>query len=249
MDLRPRNRKMRRTNRTRKLKGGGLPALILAALVAAASYFFGPGQNPFRAKDAGPEARGDVTVAKVYDGDTLLLSHGEKVRLIGIDCPETHENTKLFKDARRTGEDIEVIKTMGRKAKKFTNDLAMGRRARLEFDVERKDRYGRSLAYVFILKDGSPAPGGYAVEFEGQHWYFLNAAIIGEGYATPMTIPPNVKYAEVFSGAFAGARDSRKGLWREHSPPPLSPPKPARAKKRAKAALVTAESMRPEMPH
>jgi micrococcal nuclease len=72
-----------------------------------------------------------------------------------------------------------------------------GKRVSLEFDVERYDRYGRLLAYVY-LKDGT----------------FVNARIVQEGYASLMTYPPNVKYADMFLKLYQQARQDRRGLWK-----------------------------------
>ncbi len=68
---------------------------------------------------------------------------------------------------------------------------------RLEFDVEKRDRYGRTLAYVY-LEDGT----------------FVNAKILEEGYGQVMTIPPNVKYSDHFLKLQREARAGNKGLWR-----------------------------------
>jgi micrococcal nuclease len=135
-------------------------------------------------------------VRRVVDGDTLLLESGERVRLIGIDTPEVHESNKLYRDARKSGEDAASIQAMGRRAAAFTRQLVEGKRVRLEFDVEKHDRYKRLLAYVY-LPDGT----------------FVNAEIIRQGYASVMTYPPNVKYADEFLKLFREAREANKGLW------------------------------------
>lgn len=136
-------------------------------------------------------------VVKVVDGDTLKLSSGEKVRLIGIDTPEAYYGDKLVRDSKRSGKDVKTIMALGRKASAFTKDLCLNKRVRLEYDAEKRDRYGRSLAYVF-LEDGT----------------FINAKIIEEGYAQIMTIPPNVKYAGQFQALERIARKEMKGLWK-----------------------------------
>jgi micrococcal nuclease len=140
----------------------------------------------------------DILVTRVIDGDTLQLESGERLRLIGIDTPEMHESNKLYADSRRTKKDINTIKLLGRKAYEFTRNLVEGKRVSLEFDVEKYDRYNRLLAYVY-LKDGT----------------FLNAKIIEEGFAQPLTIPPNVKYAQTLLKLYQQARLQQKGLWKE----------------------------------
>lgn len=135
-------------------------------------------------------------VKKVFDGDTILLASGEKVRLLGIDTPEMHDSDKLLRDSRRSGESAQSIKQLGRKSYQFARDLLEGKMVSLEFDVQKYDKYGRLLAYVY-LEDGT----------------FVNAKIIEEGYADLMTIPPNLKYADLFKELLQKARDKRKGLW------------------------------------
>jgi len=135
-------------------------------------------------------------VRRIVDGDTIVLSDGTKVRLIGVDTPEIHNSEKLLKDSRRSGRDIRTIQRMGSRAKEFTKRKCLGKAVRLEYDVERKDRYGRTLAYV-RLEDGA----------------LLNAEIIRSGYGRLMTIPPNVKYADLFLNLEREARKGSKGLW------------------------------------
>jgi micrococcal nuclease len=138
----------------------------------------------------------DILVQRVIDGDTVQLETGERVRLIGIDTPELHESDKLYRDSQRTKQDVSTIQELGRRAYAFTRNLVEGKRVSLEFDVEKHDRYGRLLAYVY-LKDGT----------------FVNAEIIKHGYASLMTIPPNVKYAQLFLSLYRDARMNKRGLW------------------------------------
>jgi micrococcal nuclease len=138
----------------------------------------------------------DIYVTRVIDGDTLKLENGERVRLIGIDTPELHESDKLYRDSQRTHQDIQTIKALGKRAYDFTRSLVEGKSVTLEFDLERSDKYGRLLAYVY-LKDGT----------------FVNAEIVKQGYASLMTYPPNVKYADLFLKLYREARENRRGLW------------------------------------
>jgi micrococcal nuclease len=139
----------------------------------------------------------DIFVIRVIDGDTLQLANGERVRLIGIDTPEIHESDKLYRDSQRTKRDVNTIRQMGRRAYEFTKNLVEGKRVRLEFDVDKRDRYNRLLAYVYLKEDNT----------------FVNAKIIEEGYASLMTIPPNVKQAQLFLQLNQEARRERRGLW------------------------------------
>ena len=143
----------------------------------------------------------DVGVARVYDGDTFRLDNGDKVRLVGIDTPESSENKKLFRDAARLGHDVKKILAMGRAASQYTKSLLEGRRVRLEFDIQQRDKYGRLLAYVYRVDDG----------------LFINEEIIKNGYAYPMTIPPNVRHADEFKELFREAQKAGRGLWASHT--------------------------------
>jgi micrococcal nuclease len=140
----------------------------------------------------------NVYVKRAVDGDTLVLATGERVRLIGIDTPEMHESAKLHRDSERTKQDIKTIVKLGTRAYEFTKKLVEGKRVSLEFDVEKHDKYNRLLAYVY-LKDGT----------------FVNAEIVRQGYASLMTIPPNVKYADLFLKMYQEARENKRGLWAE----------------------------------
>lgn len=158
-----------------------------------------------------------VTVVKVYDGDTVGLSDGQKVRLIGIDTPEEHDSDKLFEDARKSGQNIATIKAMGQKAHQFTSRWVLGQTVRLEFDQERRDKYGRLLAYIYMPFPhpslSSLPRAGYIVNVDGKKWYFINATIIQAGYATPMAIAPNDKHKAVFQSLYQQAQENHLGLW------------------------------------
>jgi len=136
-------------------------------------------------------------VERVVDGDTLKLSDSERVRLIGIDTPESKDNAKLRKDSKRTGQNAKEIIEMGKRAADFTRKLVDGKEVKLEFDVSQRDKYGRLLAYVYLI-DGT----------------FVNAEIIKQGFAQVMTIPPNVKYQDLFLKLQKEARENKRGLWR-----------------------------------
>ncbi|MCS7308259.1 MAG: thermonuclease family protein [Aquificaceae bacterium] len=147
-------------------------------------------------KDAVP-----CVVVHVSDGDTFhcTLSSGEevKVRLVGVDTPESSDNPKARRDAERSNVSVEEIIRMGKLSAEFTKKLLpRGTRVYLEFDVQKTDKYGRLLAYVW-LPDGS----------------MLNELLVREGYAQVYTIPPNVKYQERLLQAQRYARENRKGLW------------------------------------
>ncbi len=145
-------------------------------------------------------AQQTTTVTRIVDGDTLkvfYLEGEESIRLIGIDTPESRVNKKTKKDAKRSGQDIETIIAMGKRATEYVESLVKpGGLITIEFDVQERDRYKRLLGYVY-LSNGK----------------MLNEEIVKAGYASVMTIPPNVKYKDRFLIAYQEARKDKRGLW------------------------------------
>jgi endonuclease YncB( thermonuclease family) len=125
-----------------------------------------------------------ATVARVIAGDTLSLSTGEAVRLIGVDTPETRHPKELMHPP-------------GTEALAFAVQLVEGKKVRLEFDRQRKDRYKRLLAYVYVGD------------------IMLNAELVRQGYAQVVTLPPNVKYQQLLLQLQREAREAKRGLWGE----------------------------------
>lgn len=168
-------------------------SLTLGAGVRAGSPTACP--NPPR-----PAALVKSTVVNVVDGDTIdirsLNGPRVRIRLLGIDTPEVHESEKLRRDVRSSGRSRETIQALGRIAWNFTRKQLDGKDLGLEFDVQRRDHYGRTLAYVWFT-DGR----------------LFNLLILREGYAQVLTIPPNVKYAGLFVACQREARENRRGLW------------------------------------
>ncbi len=124
---------------------------------------------------------------RVTDGDTIELSTGQLVRYIGIDTPEVR---------RKQGDQwVRDPEPFGEEASALNRQLVEGKSVRLEYDAQTHDRYGRLLAYVY----------------EGP--LFVNAELLRQGYAQPLTIPPNVKYAETFRALSQEARKAGRGLW------------------------------------
>jgi len=121
---------------------------------------------------------------------------------------------------------------MGQEATEFVNDLmelCQENKVIIEFDIDRRDKYGRLLAYVFCEKQyGGLGVSVFSIKYKlgdralnGLHYeliegLFLNATIIKSGYATPMTIPPNVKYADLFKELYEEAREQKRGLWKQN---------------------------------
>lgn len=130
-----------------------------------------------------------LLVTKVSDGDTFWVTHPsgkkEKIRLIGINTPE----------ARNTGRT--EVEYFGKEASAYAKQLLLNKQVRLEFDVQKYDRYKRTLAYAYL-------PSGTMV----------NALLVKEGYALAATYPPNVRYQETFQNLEKEARRAKRGLWR-----------------------------------
>ncbi len=132
-----------------------------------------------------------MLVRQVVDGDTLILATGERVRLIGVDAPEQEGPYTR-------------AEPFGAESAAFARRLAEGRRVRLAFDAERRDAYGRTLAYVAVGD------------------LDLNAELIRQGYARAYRRFPHRRLDE-FVRLEGEARAARRGLWGAAAPAPGSP--------------------------
>ena len=132
----------------------------------------------------------------VSDGDTLVLENGEKVRLIGVDTPELSDDPRNNDSARRNRLDKKTVGNFAKKAKDFTESLVAGRPIRLEYDWQRTDKYGRTLAYVYREEDG----------------LLVNAEIIRQGYGFPIVYFIFDRKDE-FRKLGNEARHARRGMW------------------------------------
>ncbi len=126
-----------------------------------------------------------IPVVEVHDGDTvsvIMNKKREKIRLIGIDAPEIGQ------------------KPWGEKAKKYLETLLIfsGWKVKPEFDVDKRDKYGRILAYLWTTN--------------GE---MVNLLMVKAGYAMLFTFPPNVKYVTELKSAQREARDMGLGIWAE----------------------------------
>jgi len=155
--------------------------VLCAALVVASSCAL---------VDDGDETRppGHGVVVGLVDGDTFDVRIGdveERVRLIGIDTPESVARDR-------------PVECFGPEAKaRMAELLPVGTEVRLERDVEARDRYGRLLAYVFRVEDG----------------LHVNHALVLEGYAEARRYEPNVARQGELDAAEAAARAASRGLW------------------------------------
>ena len=129
-------------------------------------------------------------VSKITDGDTFYVmtknSEKFKIRLIGIDAPESYNVGKKFRK-----------EYFGKEAKVFATNLLKNKKVKLTFDVQKTDRYGRILAYAYL-----------------ENGVFLNQYLVENGFAVVATFPPNIKFVEVFTKAEKFARNKKLGLWK-----------------------------------
>ena len=156
-----------------------------------------------------PAGAAAQVVERVVDGDTIIVRDVGRVRLIGVDTPETVHPSR-------------PVEFFGREASAFTKRLLDGKRVRLEYDQQRTDRYGRTLAYVH-LPDGT----------------FVNAEIIRRGYGHAYTRFP-FKYLERFRGLERDARRAGRGLWGSAAPQAATRDAPPRDAPPARAATAIA---------
>ena len=133
--------------------------------------------------------RGLATVVHVIDGDTIDVEIGgrtERVRLTGIDTPETKKPNS-------------PIECWGPEASAFTESLLpVGTVVRIERDIVGRDDYGRLLGYVHLVDRSD---------------LFVNLEIVEQGFARPLTIEPNSTFAREFAAAARRAERSDRGMW------------------------------------
>lgn len=135
-----------------------------------------------------PILYGLYDVVRVIDGDTIVIDiEGEHktVRLIGVDTPES-----VHPDAARNTDE-------GTIASEWTASLLTDTKVYIEYDVDRTDDYGRTLAYVY-LDDGIT---------------MVQNELLKNGIAKVMTILPNERYAFQFTRLEAEAQKTGAGFW------------------------------------
>lgn len=122
-------------------------------------------------------------VEKVFDGDTILLANGQKVRFLGVNTPEVAGRNK----SSEVG---------GEQAKAWLKRYLEGKKVSLQGDVEKQDKYQRTLAHVFTE--------------DKQH---VNLELVRRGLAAINIYPPNLKYVDALVEAQQQAESSRLGIW------------------------------------
>ncbi|HEY6638634.1 MAG TPA: thermonuclease family protein [Solirubrobacterales bacterium] len=176
---------------TRPLRRGALRApLFIAAVLVVLAVSHGCGSGGGSDEPSGPVT---VRVIHVVDGDTIDVrmpdGDDETVRYIGIDTPETVKPDT-------------PVQCGGPRAHDVNERLVGGRAVTLRFDAERRDVYGRLLAYVY-----RPAAR------PGRQPLFVNAELVRRGLARTLTIPPNDSFAALFARLAARAGAAGRGLW------------------------------------
>ncbi len=122
-------------------------------------------------------------VSKVYDGDTIQLANGEKIRLAGINTPEIESRYRQEEPG-------------GDQAKQWVTERLAGKKIRLETDLEKHDKYRRKIAHIFA-----------------ENKEHINAILVAEGLAFVRMHPPNLKYSDLLFNKQVQARSANKGIW------------------------------------
>lgn len=133
----------------------------------------------------------EVVVHEIIDGDTIELDNGQRVRYVGIDCPESKRKTSSGW--------VEAYEPYSKESVRMNEELVLGKKVRLEFDVQKKDKYNRLLAYCFVNIRGQDV--------------LVQAQMLKEGLAYLYTAPPNIKYIDVLVKALNEAKQNRRGVW------------------------------------
>lgn len=141
-----------------------------------------------------PQVANRATVAYVYDGDTVRLTDGRKLRLIGVNTPE-----------RAHGD--QSGQPLSEPAYRFVQQLLSNKpNISLYYDAERHDRHGRILAHVFLA--------------DGRN---LSRLLLREGHALALTVPPNLALLACYQAAEKEARTAQRGVWTHPYFAPLTP--------------------------
>ncbi|MFN3919023.1 MAG: thermonuclease family protein [Methylohalobius sp.] len=166
----------------RKLVFGALALALAATFVAVHPWELEGAVAGARAAAFPPPATYQ-RVVYVYDGDTVQLADGRRVRLLNINAPEIKTHSKRGEPS-------------GEPAKRALERLTRGKRVRLEYDAQTQDHYGRTLAYLFTE--------------DGLH---VNLTLVKQGFAVANLHPPNLKYAEAILAAEREAEAAKRGVW------------------------------------
>lgn len=142
---------------------------------------------------ATPPARSKYRVTRVIDGDTIVLENNKRVRLLGINAPET-------------GNRYHPGEPGGADAKKWLQGKLQGRSVYLEHDRQTHDHYKRMLAHLYLP--------------DGEH---INLSLVEKGLAIANLIPPNLLHANTLIRGQQRAETRKLGIWsmQHYQPRPL----------------------------
>ncbi|MEW8316775.1 MAG: thermonuclease family protein [Candidatus Thiodiazotropha endolucinida] len=132
-----------------------------------------------------PCGAGLLEVSSIYDGDTLRLEDGRRIRLIGVNTPELGQGTADEPNAEEAKHLLEILVKRS------------GGSVRICMDAERRDRYGRLLAHLYDHRGDS-----------------INRRMLKQGAGYLVAVPPNLRNHECYKHAEKEARKGEKGVWR-----------------------------------
>ncbi len=130
-------------------------------------------------------------VTRVFDGDTIEIDTGQRVRYIGMNTPEVY----FPNDPKKPAECFAV------EAMRKNKELVEGKMVRLEKDVSETDKYKRLLRFVYLENPATTSA------------IFVNDFLVREGYARIDTVPPDIKFSAQFLQAQSEANENKRGLW------------------------------------
>ena len=135
---------------------------------------------------------GFYRIKTIYDGDTVQLEDGRKIRLLGINTPEVEHRGK-------------PTEAGGEAAKAWLINKLQNTKVRLEIGVEKTDKYGRTLAHLFT-----------------ENKEHINVSLVKAGLATLSIYPPNLQYVAELQAAENEAQKNKLGLWNRPEYEPLT---------------------------
>lgn len=151
--------------------------------------------NPLFALSPSGTLLGPMPIVKILEGDTIRVTDHffeDTIRLIGVDTPEVYGGVQPF----------------GPEASAFTKELLTNKQVWIELDKAHRDRYGRILGYVYL----ETADGDW--EFNGRRFIQVNLELARVGLARVLTVPPNIRYKQLYLDAENEAKDKKLQMWK-----------------------------------
>ncbi|MFA5261598.1 MAG: thermonuclease family protein [Candidatus Omnitrophota bacterium] len=171
-----------------------------AGILGLTAFFF---SSPLHAEEGSlflNQSKEERLVTGVLSTDTIILDNKDKIKLIGIKSLETPRQKEVVRDQYGfVTKETSPATSLEERAIDFVRSLLLGKKITLEFDIQKQEKAGIDLAYVFLTDDQR----------------FVNAEIIRQGFAHLHIQPPNFKYAERLRAAYQNARAEKRGLLSE----------------------------------